>query len=150
LVLAADYVCELKADCRSANRHQKNVGETVKLRLKSLAPWLAWLTLCAVDVQADEKPLRVAFAIESQPVAMALNEFARQAHLLVLRRDEDISLGDALAPRIEGELSPQEALKQILSKTDLTYEFVNERTVKIARPAGSSGPLRTPLPKTSW
>jgi hypothetical protein len=111
---------------------------------------MAWLTLCAADLSADEKPLRVAFVIESQPVAMALNAFARQAHLLVLRRDEDVSLGDALAPRIEGDLSAEEALKQILSRTNLTYEFVNERTVKIAKPDGSAGPLRTPLPKTSW
>jgi hypothetical protein len=107
--------------------------------LKWLAPCLAGLVLCVADVSGNEKPPRLVFAIESQPVATALNAFARQAHLLVLRRDEDVSLGNALAPRIAGELSAEEALKQILSRTNLTYEFVNERTVKIARPEGITG-----------
>ena len=110
--------------------------------MNSRAPFIAVLALCAAAVRAEDNSRRMAFQIESQPLATALNEFARQAHLLVLRRDEDISLGGLLAPRVEGEFAAEEALKQILSKTDLSYEFVNERTVRIEKHSSTLKPVK--------
>jgi hypothetical protein len=82
---------------------------------------------------ADRSPELIAFAIESQPLTSALNELARQAHVQILRRDEDVSLAGLIAPEVDGRLSTEEALKRILSGTGIRYEFVNERTVRIAK-----------------
>jgi hypothetical protein len=103
-----------------------------------------WATLATVLLSAagsvgsaDRSPPLITFAIGSQPLTTALNEFARQAHIQVLRRDEEVSLDGLVAPQVEGRLSAEEALKRILSRTGLSYEFVNDRTVRIAKTAAS-------------
>ena len=79
-----------------------------------------------------ERGALIAFSIESQPLTNALNELARQAHVQILRRDEEVSLEGLIAPEVAGRYSTEEALKRILSGTQLKYEFVNNRTVRIA------------------
>jgi len=102
------------------------------MRKTTVSAVLAALVAVSSASLADEVPsLRI--AIERQPLAAALNELARQARIQILRRDEDVSLEGLMSPNVAGELSVEEALQRVLSQTDLTYERVNERTVRIVR-----------------
>jgi len=99
---------------------------------------IGWTTCTVILLVAcggawgTERAGLIAFAIESQPLTGALNEFARQAHVQIMRRDEEVSLEGLVAPQVAGRYSAEDALKRILSRTQLKYEFVNSRTVRIA------------------
>jgi outer membrane receptor protein involved in Fe transport len=88
----------------------------------------------------------VTFSIESQPVREALMKFGQQTGLQVLFRSEGLSIQGVTAAPVSGALSAQEALRRLLAKTGLTYEFVNERTVRVsaAKPAGTASAAPQP------
>ncbi len=102
---------------------------------------LALLGCCAAAAQAAAPTATVqrtvTFSIESQPVREALMKFGEQAGLQVLFRSEGLTIQGVTASPVSGELSMQDALRRLLSKTGLTYEFVNERTVRVTA-AGSA------------
>jgi hypothetical protein len=102
------------------------------MRAISWATCTAILLVACGGVRGTERTELIAFAIESQPLTDALNEFARQAHVQIMRRDEEVSLEGLVAPEVAGRYSAEDALKRILSGTQLKYEFVNSRTVRIA------------------
>jgi iron complex outermembrane receptor protein len=83
---------------------------------------------------ADNDAARVAFNIEPQPIRAALEKFADQTGLQVVLRDEDLPAGAVMTPRVVGDLSAQQALQQLLMGTELRYEFVNARTIRISTP----------------
>lgn len=78
------------------------------------------------------------FNIPGQSLADALAAWSRQSGLQVLRRDDGT---DFETRAVTGKLSPAEALERMLSTTGLTYEFINDRTVRVA-PARAQ-PLET-------
>jgi iron complex outermembrane recepter protein len=80
---------------------------------------------------APGSPERVRVLIESQPLRSALQEFARQTGMQLLRRDENVLIDRTRAPRVEGTFTVREVLEQLLSNTAFRYEFINERTVRI-------------------
>ena len=110
----------------------------VKVRLYALG-----LVLACLMANAGAAPaMRVALNIDQQPVRAALEQFSAQSGLQVLLRVDNISVDGVLAGKVEGEFTAQDALSQLLHNTGLTYEFVNDRTVRItvatAQPANSS------------
>lgn len=68
--------------------------------------------------------------IKPQPVAEALTDWAQQTGLQVI-----VPVGPQtdrlLVTRIKGKLTAVSALEQVLANTELTYEFINARTVVI-------------------
>ncbi|HVZ36953.1 MAG TPA: STN domain-containing protein, partial [Polyangiaceae bacterium] len=75
--------------------------------------------------------VRVAFNIRPQPIARALTDLGEQAGLQVLVRGEDLKADQQLSRPINGELSVRAALERVLANSGLTYEFLDERTVRV-------------------
>jgi len=107
-------------------------GEALNMKLiRWLCGVLVAFSLVGVALSGDADPTRVSVHIEEQPLGQALNQLARQTGLQVLRRDEDASTDGLISPRLIGEWSAEEALIRLLAGTNLKYEFVNSRTVRI-------------------
>lgn len=72
----------------------------------------------------------IALDIKPQTVAEALTDWARQTGLQVI-----VPIGPQtdrlLLAHIRGELTARSALEQVLANTELTYEFINARTVVV-------------------
>lgn len=79
---------------------------------------------------------RVAFHIEAQPIGKALTDLGEQAGLRVLVRAEDLKAGQRLEKPVDGELTIRAALERVLAESGLSYEFLDEKTVRVA--AGKS------------
>ncbi len=108
------------------------------MRKTSFMALLAALVLeSGAALAADAGSGRILFSIESQPLRAALQVFAKQTGMQVLRRDEDVPVEGMIAPRVEGALSAKEALDRLLANTGFTYEFINERTVRLISTASS-------------
>jgi iron complex outermembrane receptor protein len=117
--------------------------------MKPLTPWTACaaatLTLLMAPGGAalSAEPGRLMLSIEAQPIREALRALSEQTGLQILFRSEGVRAEGLTAPRVSGELSAREALDRLLAESGLTYEFINERTVRIssATPVamGSSG-----------
>ena len=69
----------------------------------------------------------------------ALNGWAQQTGLQLIVPDADATNG-LEAPRLKGTFTAQAALSHLLAGTQLTYEFVNERTVAIHARTPASTP----------
>ena len=80
---------------------------------------------------------RIEFNIPKQSLADALAAWSKQSGLQILRRDTDSA--DLIVSSVTGKFSPAEALTKLLAATGLTFEFVNDRTVRVA-PARSAAP----------
>jgi outer membrane receptor for ferric coprogen and ferric-rhodotorulic acid len=72
---------------------------------------------------------RIALNIPAQPLSDALNVLAHQSNVQVVFYS-DVGQGLA-AEKLEGSFTVREALEQLLAKTELTYEFVNDDVVRI-------------------
>jgi hypothetical protein len=95
------------------------------------------LALASLMTQAAEPPpVQVAVNVDAQPVRAALREFSAQSGVQVLLRVDNISVEGVLASKVEGELTAQAALTRLLQNTGLTYEFINDRTVRVSAIAG--------------
>jgi len=70
------------------------------------------------------------FSVEAQPLAKALNAWAKQARLQVIWPSRT-PIVDRISPRVVGEYTPQEALKILLEGTGLGWDFVDAQTVAI-------------------
>jgi iron complex outermembrane receptor protein len=74
-------------------------------------------------------PQIIALDIKHQALGDALNELARQSGLQIVLYSE---VGEGVsAPTLLGNFTPTSALEQMLSGTQLDYEFINDRTVVI-------------------
>lgn len=69
------------------------------------------------------------FDIDAGQATLTLNEFSRQSDLQVLF--DFNALKERRTRQVRGNLTPQEALAQMLGDTDLTFDFVNERTLAV-------------------
>lgn len=88
--------------------------------------------LCgAAAVQADPLP-SVAVNIGSQPLADALDQFANQTGLQVLVNTDEVQTSKLVAPQVTGTFTTDDVLRRLLAGSELKYEFVNERTVRIS------------------
>lgn len=67
--------------------------------------------------------------IPAQPLAHALQVFAKQRGLVLAYRSEVV--GDRQSTGAEGEFTTDEALTRILSGTGLTYRYLDDKTVTI-------------------
>jgi hypothetical protein len=80
-------------------------------------------------VALGEEPKVFRLTIASQPLADALEEFARQSGVQVIFFSE---LTDgSRAPALDGSFTLSQALTLLLTNTTLTFRIVNARTVKV-------------------
>src|SRR4051812_766091 len=96
---------------------------------------VAGVALIWALASAEEVPsAAVAFRIEPQDLGDALNEFAHQSGMQLMVNIKDLPTG-RIAPRVEGELSPEVALRQLLAGSGLGYEFLDEHMVAVGQGA---------------
>jgi len=76
---------------------------------------------------SQAEPIRLSVA--SQPIAAALNDFARQSGLHVVIGSE-IAAGVKSSP-VDGMFTPETALQQLLMDTGLRYEYLDAQTVAV-------------------
>lgn len=85
--------------------------------------------------------MRHSFEIPAQPLAQALMIFGRQSGLQVTA--EGALTAERTSTAVKGDLSPAQALSQLLSGTGLTYRFVGSGGVQVERaPEVSDGALQ--------
>src|SRR5690242_10086480 len=92
----------------------------------------AILLCCVANAQAND-PKSVKVDIQQQPVLGALKELGEQTGLQLLMRVDSVSTDDIVVQPVAGQLSLKAALDKLLANTGLTYEFINDRTVRISR-----------------
>ena len=76
--------------------------------------------------------------IPAQPLGAALQSLAKDRNFQIVYVSEDI--GDRRTAGAVGEYTPEQALKQLLRGTGLTYKYLDEKTVAIVSPAAASAP----------
>jgi iron complex outermembrane recepter protein len=96
----------------------------------------AVLLCCAANAQANDGR-RVAVDIKPQPVLGALKQLGEQTGLQLLMRVDDATAESILVQPVSGQLSLKAALDKLLANTGLTYEFINDRTIRISRKANT-------------
>ena len=89
-----------------------------------VAPFPSGSTTSDIDTRT------IALDIKPQPVAEALTDWAQQTGLQVIL-PAGPEADRRLATRIKGDLTARNALELVLASTELTYEFINARTVVI-------------------
>ncbi len=104
---------------RRTSRNQTGRFAQRTLVASLMAAWLG-TAIAAGPVTLD---------IPSQPLAGALAKFAEQSGLKMTYPAE--LLAGKTAPRIEGSLTPEQALEKLLSGSGLRYQFVTPDAVKI-------------------
>src|SRR5690242_2938813 len=93
---------------------------------------LAAASLLVVGVGAAQPAaasIRRATNIPAQPLSVALRTLAKERGFEVLFRAELVR--DMRSAGAVGEFTPEEALKQLLSGTGLTYRYLDEKTVTV-------------------
>jgi iron complex outermembrane receptor protein len=76
--------------------------------------------------------------IPAQPLGAALQSLAKDRNFQIVYASEDI--GDRRTAGAVGEYTPEEALKQLLRGTGLTYKYLDENTVAIVSPTPAPPP----------
>ena len=102
----------------------------------------------AQDRAAQERPPRleaqagraVAFDIPVQPLAQALTAFGRQSGLQ-LAFDPAAAAGKS-SVGVSGTMTPEQALRQLLGGSGLTYQFTSTSAVTVSGTAGGSGVMQ--------
>ncbi len=87
--------------------------------------------LVAAPPVAAQQAEAQAFAIAPQPLSSALLAFAEQSGLEVLF-DARIAQGKT-SPGVQGSFTPEQALRQLLANTDLTYRYTSANAVTLER-----------------
>lgn len=86
--------------------------------------------LCALGANADSlEKLALRIAAGSTPVTLA--EFVRQTGLQVLFDFDAIK--DTTTRQVDGNLDAREALALMFEGSELTFEFINPRTIAVRR-----------------
>jgi len=93
----------------------------------------------ADDVHAS---IKQATNIPAQPLAPALQTLAKDRNIQIVYVSEDI--GEHRTEGAVGEYTPEEALKQLLRGTGLTYKYLDEATVTIVSPTSAARPAPPP------
>lgn len=100
------------------------------LNLRMSLAGLTCVLLCGPAMAEDMPAPTMKVSIESQPLEDALNDFAKQTGYQVLFQSDAVLR--QIAPRVDGDLTPETALKALLVNSRLQYKFVNPRTVSIS------------------
>ena len=90
-----------------------------------------WWVLAFAEVKT---PPALTIQIEAQPIASALGVFVQQSGLQVLFPADD-AVKFLVARPVNGVLTADAALSQLLASSGLSYEFVNPQTVAIRNSA---------------
>jgi outer membrane receptor for ferric coprogen and ferric-rhodotorulic acid len=91
---------------------------------------LTILALCAATLAAAREPgPPMPLAVAAQPIAAALNDFARQSGLHVVIGSK-IAKG-VTSTSVEGTLTADDALTRLLANTGLRYEYLDDRTIAV-------------------
>ena len=106
----------------------------------SLALSLAW-SAATVQAQPATVAPSVAFQLVSQPLAQALNQWARQSGMQLLVQQAQVA--GKTAPALAGHFSPRDALEQLLAGSGLQARF-DGQVVTIERRAVPGGDAALP------
>jgi iron complex outermembrane receptor protein len=113
----------------------------MKFSPRCVSLWLGLGTLSAVGVvpvvSAVQQTQLYAFAQPSQPLAAALNAFSRTTGQSVVYT---LELPDLQAPALDGSLSAEQALQQLLGNAGLSWRRLDARTLTLEL-ADSAGAL---------
>jgi hypothetical protein len=101
------------------------------------------LTMVAVTACAEDAVRH--FDIQSQGVASALNEFARQADITLVFASAMVAKYQSVTVR--GDFTVLEALRRLLEGTGLSFKQVGATSIAI-NPAGSAGDSQDPPNET--
>ena len=99
--------------------------------------------VAAVEAAQAQRDASLSFDIAAGPLAGALMAFGEHAGLQVLY--PSAVARDLKSPGVTGTMTPEAALRKLLSGTGLTYRFSADDTVTIAAPGGSAGVDRLTL-----
>ena len=105
------------------------------------SPWLPLALALAVNAAVPLAFAAEAIHIRAQPLGQALSELGQQTSLQVFF-SPDLVAGKQ-APAVDGDISPEQALRQLLQGSGLDYQ-INEGSVTLspaATSAASNGPL---------
>ena len=98
---------------------------------------VVWMTVVGLSVANDvHASIKQATNIPAQPLAPALQSLAKDRDFQIVYVSEEI--GDRRTAGAVGEFTPEEALKQLLRGTGLTYKYLDEKTVTIVTPTAAS------------
>lgn len=113
-------------------------------RLNYIARRTLMTSLLAAWIGAAQAAGPINIDIPPQPLASALAKFAEQSGIKATYPAE--LLAGKNAPRIEGNLTPQQALDKLLSGSGLRYQFVSPDAVKIEVAPAPQSKEETMLP----
>src|SRR5258708_5217352 len=117
-------------------------GGLVRITVTATAICMAVVGLSiAADVRAS---IKQPTNIPPQSLAPALQSLAKDRNFQIVYVSEEI--GDRRTGGAVGEYTPEEALKQLLRGTGLTYKYLDEKTVTIVSPTAASAAPTLPPP----
>ena len=105
------------------------------------SPWLPLALALAVNAAVPLAFAAEAIHISAQPLGQALSELGQQTSLQVFF-SPDLVAGKQ-APAVDGDISPEQALRQLLQGSGLDYQ-INEGSVTLS-PAATSAATNGPL-----
>src|SRR5712671_4762168 len=109
-------------------------GVSMRITVTATAICMAVVGLSiAADVQAS---IKQPTNIPAQSLAPALQSLAKDRNFQIVYVSEEI--GDRRTGGAVGEYTPEEALKQLLRGTGLSYKYLDEKTVTILLPTSAS------------
>lgn len=90
---------------------------------------LLLLSCCAGAAERPDQSQRVEFKINAPTMVAALIQFTQQTGLQLVYPTDGAN--HIAARKVQGSLTPQAALEQLLQDSGLTFQFVNARTVLV-------------------
>lgn len=109
-------------------------NSSTKLPIKSLVCSTASLLVLSATLGAATAQVHEAASqpidIDAMPLEAALNELAQQIDKQIVVYSEDAA--GLIAPELDGAFTEAAALETLLGNTDLTYTYLNDRTIAVA------------------
>ncbi|MGH8409743.1 MAG: TonB-dependent receptor domain-containing protein, partial [Pseudomonas sp.] len=102
------------------------------------SPWLPLALALAVNLALPQAFAGEAIRIPAQPLGQALSQLGQQTSLQVFFSPELVA--GKQAPAVDGNIAPEEALRQLLQGSGLQYQ-INEGSVTLLPAPAADGPL---------
>lgn len=99
------------------------------MRLTAMAAALCVSIVCVAESPTAAAAIRLPTNIPAQPLIGALETLERERNIQLIFVSEDVR--NVRTPGASGEMTSEEAMKQILSGTGLSFRFLDEKTVTI-------------------
>lgn len=112
----------------------------MRLSVSAVAIWLCAMGLSQANPAAAS--IRKDINVPPQELSGALKQFSKASGLHVIFISEDLAARES--PGAVGQFTAEEALKQLLRGTGLTYRYLDDSTVTIL-PGASDEPTNAPL-----